>query len=233
MKKTILLIFLSPLVACACVSPSVISRTRTVYAPQFVFAQKLFVAAPTQQQSLSPEYEKYIQLIAGQLAAHGMIQTSDAAQADYALYITYGTEKAVARLPGEKAPPRELPSAAQIIRLIKPSQELSNAKLSTPTAPTDSVAANPKQAQEELLYPGFMYMRFMTLQLTDLKAPAPSENDATTFTAIVESEGSTPSLEVVSACLVNALFNGFPGKNGATKKVRLDYASCAEENDAE
>ncbi len=64
------------------------------------------------------------------------------------------------------------------------------------------------------------YAREFTLDIVEKK------NSRRVFQGRVTSVGSNSNFATVSRCMFNAMFEGFPGENGATKKSEVDLKTC-------
>lgn len=69
---------------------------------------------------------------------------------------------------------------------------------------------------------GVVYTREFWLDITDIRN---AENPIKIFEGRLKSRGTDNSFERVRKCLVNAMFDGFPGISGKTETVRLN-ADC-------
>ena len=69
------------------------------------------------------------------------------------------------------------------------------------------------------------YTRVFTMDIFDMNKST-TDNFHKVFEGTANSVGSTNDLSVVSGCLINTLFKGFPGKNGERIKDFTLLANC-------
>lgn len=216
MKKLVLCLFLVLFVS-GCVSHVKSSVTR-FHTMDETNSGKTFMVVPYEEQVGDLEFQTYAKRVEIKLAELGYQPVSAWDDAAYAVFLQYGIDD------GREVAYSE-PVYGQTgggttyhsgyMNSLNGGTSFSGTSYETPTYGV--VGAETKTAT--------IYRRKLSLAITDI-AKSTDGNVVDIFQGEVISEGTNKSFAAVSDCLINAMFEGFPGESGHSQNVRVPSASC-------
>jgi hypothetical protein len=176
-----------------------------------------FVIVPLKAQEGRLEFQTYAANIARHLQLHGYQLVADTRQADYAVFLTYAVHD-----------PQTVPGTMSLYDQTvggynrgTGSFTMSGAYGSTYGTYSGSTYTAPAYVP----YSRRNYTRVLLMNMVDLNKSTPTQLH-TSFEGRVISAGSH-RFDVVAGCLIDAMFDGFPGSNGETKMVQISLDSCS------
>jgi hypothetical protein len=172
---------------------------------------KTFTILPFEDQKQNLEYKQYGNVIAGKLEQRGFKFVSKKSDADYGVRFDYGVDNKKERIANLSDPyyERRYSYSPNITRRTTNYYRGGQSVLGALFMPTPSYYQT--------------YTRFFAINIIDLKH-SDLKNPIKLFEGEVKSVGSCNSFSQVGNCLIDALFDNFPGKNGETKNI---VASCS------
>ena len=186
---------------------------------------KSFIISPTEDQEGSLEFKEYAAKISSQLQAHGLSENKDnKPDTDYAVSFQYGVDNG-----------RAITSSVPIYGATGGGTTYHTGQINTYgnygypsygsysgtsyTPPTYGVVGSQTITTMN-------YTRYLTMDIVDV--PRSSHGKLVkVFEGKVISSGSNSSFPSVSACLIQALFENFPGENGKTTSVNTLSSECS------
>lgn len=177
---------------------------------------KSFAVVPLSGQRGNPEFETYAEQVRHRLTADGMVASSDAAKADYAVFLRYGVTRGAtlyaatqALYPASARDPLSTRLDTQAIR-----GDIQN---QTNLAPiTDAVGQPPPNARR-------LFDRTMEIDLVDTRRSKPDKL-ATVYSGKASTVGQHSDMELVGKCLIDAILDGFPA--GGENTVTFQSETC-------
>ncbi len=176
------------------------------HAPLGMDREKTFVFLPTEDQYKSLEYKRYGDLIANEMALQGFQLVEGKSQANYGVRFNYGSDGG-----------RTIIQSDPIYGSVGVSHGSRGTGVNVGVGTVfgnGGIIGSDIDARTE-------YARQLTLNIFELK-----NNNNPVFEGTVMSRGNTPSFAPVSGCLIAAMFDNFPGRNGGTEQVRIDAKEC-------
>ncbi len=177
------------------------------HAPLGLNQEKTFVFLPSENQYKSLEYKRYGDLIANEMAAQGFRLVEGKRQANYGVRFNYGSDSG-----------RTIIESDPIYGSVGVGHGSRGTGVNVGLGTVfggGGIIGSDIDARTE-------YARQLTLNIFELK------NDSSVFEGTVTSRGNAASFAPVSGCLIAALFENFPGKNGGTEQVRIDAENCLQ-----
>lgn len=207
MKKLFLsvaILFVITLSACANYIRSDVTR---FHAPYGLSQEKTFVFLPNENQFRSLEYKRYGDLIANEMAVQGFKLVKGKSQANYGVRFNYGSDGG-----------RTIIESDPIYGNVGVGHGSRGTGVNVGVGTVfgrGGIIGSDIDARTE-------YTRQLNLNIFELKS------DSSVFEGTAISRGNASSFAPVSGCLIKALFENFPGKNGATEQVRVDGEDCLQ-----
>ena len=208
MKKLILSAFLLGSLFVAGCTNYVRSDVTRFYSPNGLSEAKSFVFLPTPEQFKSLEYKSYGALIAGEMREEGFRLVEKKSQANYGVRFNYGTN-------GGETVIEQDPFFGSVGVGTGSRGTGVNVGVGTVFGTGGFGGRSNTDIYTE-------YARRLTLDIIDLS------DDSNVFEGTVTSRGNASSFAPVSACLIAAMFEDFPGENGDTQRVNIDADICAK-----
>jgi hypothetical protein len=179
---------------------------------------KSFAVVPLSGQRGNQEFETYAERVKQRLTGDGLVLASDAAKADYAVFLRYGVTQGAtlyaatqSLYPASARDPLSTRLDTQAIR--------SDAENQTNLAPiTDSVGQPPPNARR-------LFNRSMEIDLVDTRRSTP-ERLATVYSGKASTVGQHSDLGLVGNCLIDAILDGFPA--GGENQVTFKSETCEQ-----
>lgn len=199
MKKIFALIALFALNACTSYTQADVIRFHDAN----VLKTGTFIILPNDKQKTGLEYKEYARQIAEHMTAYNFTQVATKEKADYALYFSYGLKRS------------ELHTEA-----VPFNTTFHGGYNSGPYG----YYGRPYFGGHDV-YTYTRHVRNLEMDIVDLKQSS-GQNIVKAFEGEVTSEGESDNFFTVSKCMINAMFSGFPGKNGEKKTVTMKAAEC-------
>ena len=168
---------------------------------------KSFSVLPRAEQRGSLEFLQYGRLVAAKLTAHGLRPVSDPNRADLHAFISYSID-------GGTAVTETTTSRGVIKEGYWVGTEPNRTWVPEVSGVTGVSSAT-----------GFIYRKTFTLEIVDARK---SRNGAVfkVFEGTVLNSGKSNSFLAVSNCMIEGLFNEFPGISGRTMSYAIDPGTC-------
>lgn len=207
MRKYILsVLMLGSLLMVGCTN-YVRSDVTRFHSPVGLSDAKTFVFLPTPSQFNGLEYKSYGNLITRKMRAEGFRLVENKSQANYGVRFSYGSDN------GQTIVERD-PFYGSVG--VGTGSRGTGVNVGVGTV----FGRGGYGASGADIYT--QYARQFSLDIIDLK------NNTPVFEGSVISRGNTSSFAAVSECLITAMFEDFPGKNGGTERVNIDAETCAK-----
>jgi hypothetical protein len=183
-----------------------------------------FVILPYKTQEGSLEFQTYAGNVATHLQQAGYRMVTDIRQADYAVFLAYAVgdpQTVVGSMPvfGQTGGGYNNQTGT-FNGFGTYGNSFGTYSGSTYSAPTYGVVG-------EVPYTSTTYTRALAMDIVDLHKSTPTQVH-TAFEGKVISTGSNGNFAVVAGCLIDAMFDGFPGSNGASKTVQVPMDKCSK-----
>lgn len=192
---------LLPLILTAC-GTKVVSRVTNFYDAPKMTAGGTYYIAPTADKDTSLEHQSHMAAIKRKLNAAGFTESTQE-KADYAVAISYGID-------GGKTTTSIAPIYGQIGGGYSAG--------SVYVAPTYGMIGTDYETTT-------IFTRFVQMDIFD-QAASTADKPVKVFEGKAISQGTAPSFNQVSQCLIDALFFNFPGEDGKTKVIKLKGKEC-------
>lgn len=178
---------------------------------------KSFAIVPLPEQRGNTEFEGYAQRVTQRLATAGLVPASDAAKADYAVFLRYGvTRGAMLSAAIQTLHPASVRNPVGTRLATQPI--LGGTDRQTGLAPiTDSVGQPPPNARR-------LFTRSMEIDLVDTRKSTPDKL-ATVFSGKAQTVGQHSDISLVGNCLIDAILADFPESGRTTVKFKSEE-SC-------
>jgi len=178
---------------------------------------KSFVVLPTDKQENNLEYKQIAASVAAQLEQHGLTPRPES-KADYAAFVSYGIDDGkmvtgAVPIMGQTGGGTTYHSGT----VNSYGRGFGSYSGTSYTPATFGVVGMVPVSNKQ-------YTRFLRLDIYDLKSSR--KDPKKVFEGTVKSEGSTGVFSAVSDCLIQALFQDFPGLNGKTTDITLSGDKC-------
>lgn len=213
MKKVLLIItLLSFLPACASAPPTVYSNVIRFH-DELELKNKRFVIIPHEHQKGGLEFKEYSGYIKNKFLGLGAISATDKDSADYAVFFRYGIDNG-----------REAVSSYPIFGQTSSGgvtyhyNSFGGYGGTSYTPPTYGVVGAGS-------YSFTRYARYFNLDIISIKKST-AEDIEKEFEGSVTSSGLSSTFSAVSRCLIDAMFEDFPGESGQSKIVRTLSDDC-------
>ena len=175
---------------------------------------KSFFMLPTKDQDGSLEYRQYAEAVAQKLEAAGYVRKAELLDSDYAVAIQY-------TISDGKTVTSEMPlfgqtgggTSYQSGTIMTPGGGMSSYSGSTYTPPTYGVVGSTTTSHT-------YYTRQLSMDIIDTHKSS-ERKLYRVFEGKVVSTGSSGSFAKVSQCLINAMFDNFPGESGKTIRTEV------------
>jgi Domain of unknown function (DUF4136) len=177
-----------------------------------------FVIVPLKAQEGSLEFQTYAANTGRHLQLHGYQLVTDTRQADFAVFLSYAVHN-----------PQTVPGVISLYDQTTGgyNRETGSFTISGAYGRTyGTYSGSTYTAPTYIPYSRHNYTRVLLMNLVDLHKSTPTQLH-TSFEGRVISSGSH-RFEVVAGCLIDAMFDGFPGSNGETKMVQISLDSCSK-----
>ncbi|MEM7618395.1 MAG: DUF4136 domain-containing protein [Pseudomonadota bacterium] len=204
MRKSLFLIFVVSMILNGCTN-YVRSDVTRFHSPSGLSEEKTFVFLPTPAQYKSLEYKNYGNVITSEMQANGFRFVKSKSSANYGVRFNYGSD------------------GGQTIVEQDPFYGTVGVGHSGRHGTGVNVGVGTvfgRGGRDVDVYTE--YARQFSLDIIDLSKDKP------VFEGTVVSRGNASSFAPVSACLIAAMFENFPGENGKTQHVSIDARSCAQ-----
>ncbi len=200
-------------------SGCVISNVTRFHDSQALQAGKTFIVLPYDKQKGSLEFRQYAALVSNSLKAAGYRKVQNGKRADYAVFFNYGIDDG-----------RTVVSSYPIYGSTGGGTTYHSGTVSTSGGGSSSYSGTSRSTSSRSVVGSgvssdVVYARFFTLDIIDLKKSS-KENIVKVFEGKVKSTGSSGSFSIVGGCLIRSLFDGFPGENGESVRVRVNKYEC-------
>jgi len=177
-----------------------------------------FVIVPLKAQEGSLEFQTYAANTARHLQQHGYQLVMDTRQADFAVFLAYTVHN-----------PQSVSGVMSLYGQIGGGYNRESGSFTMSGAygsPYGTYSGSTCTAPTYIPYSRYHYTRVLLMNMVDLHKSTPTQLH-TSFEGRVISSGSH-RFEVVAGCLIDAMFDGFPGSNGETKMVQISLDSCSK-----
>ena len=210
MKKALfILAAIATLTGCA---PQMVASNISVFhSPEFAnAAQRSIIVVPVDDaQKSSLEFKTYAHEVETQLLAAGFTLAPNLKQADYAANINYGINNG-----------KEILDSMPVYGQTGSTTSYSPYTNSVTSIPSYGITGYQTTSHTE-------YTRMFKLDIIDTRKSTPG-NVVKIFEGHVQSVGGSASFSTVSRCLIQALFQNFPGENGKTYSISIPSQQCMQ-----
>jgi hypothetical protein len=214
LKLTLSTAMLLGLSACASTPPSITAEVTRFHQDIAPSGRTVYIQ-PNAQQKQSLEFQQYAGLIRQHLQAHGYSPVTRLADADYTLGFDYTVDNGSNIVRSQPIFGRPY---GHYSRRGWPHPYRSSVGIGVgfggydPYGEVEVIGTN--------LRSDIIYHRTLTLNITRKR------DGQKLFEGTAISRGTAPQFSEVSACIIKAMFEGFPGASGSTVTVRLPSNQC-------
>lgn len=182
------------------------------------FAGKKFHILPLPNQEGTPEFNLYAQEIAAKLTAKGLVQTMAAPETDYVLMFSYGADNG--RTEVNTFPVYGQTGGGTSTVEVKPQSGIGPSYTATVQNNTQYGVVGTGTSTS------VVYKHTLDVRLALKPTQNPNDKITYVYQGTATSDDTSSAFASVGSCLINVLFEDFPGTNGRTTSQLISGADC-------